>query len=254
MSGRTSPATGGDPPGAEVLVAIDVGTSGARASAFDVHGLPVHEVRRAYPTFLPAVGWAEQDARHWQSAALSALGALVRSMGQRCRVRAIAVTGQCPSVVPLDHRDRPLRPGIIYRDNRATAEAAWMREKFGDDALHRLTGHVPAAFHVVAKILWLRTHEPETFAATRRFVQPADYAALGLTGNATTDWSMAAATALLDLRERRWAADLMSRMELDTAMLPCRRSPVERCGGDPSSPGASPWPGAGHSGRGRGGR
>jgi xylulokinase len=180
----------------------------------------VREVRRTYPTFLPAEGWAEQDARRWQSAALSALGALAQSLGRNGRVRAVAVTGQCPSVVPLDHRDRPLRPGIIYRDNRATAEAAWMREKFGDEELHRLTGHVPAAFHVAAKVLWLRTHEPEIFAATRRFVQPTDYVALGLTGNSTTDWSMAAATALLELRERRWAADLIGRMGLDTATFP----------------------------------
>ena len=220
MSSQASPATASDLPGADVLVAIDVGTSGARASAFDVAGPPVLQVRRSYPTFLPAEGWAEQDARRWQSAALSALGTLARSLGQRYRVCAVAVTGQCPSVVPLDHRDMPLRPGIIYRDNRATAAAAWMREKFGDDTLHRLTGHVPAAFHVAAKVLWLRAHEPDVFAATRRFVQPSDYVALALTGNATTDWSMAAATAVLDLRARRWATDLMEGLGLDTETFP----------------------------------
>lgn len=88
--------------GADVLIAVDVGTSGARASGFDVSGAPLDEVRRSYPTYLPAEGWAEQDARRWQSAALSALGALVRSLGPRAQVRAVAVTGQCPSVVPLD--------------------------------------------------------------------------------------------------------------------------------------------------------
>lgn len=210
----------GDLAGADVLVAIDVGTSGARASAFSLSGASLAEARRPYPTVLPAEGWAEQDGRRWQSAALSALGALARSLGQGRRIRAVAVTGQCPSVVPLDHRDRPLRPGLIYRDNRATAEADQMREQFGDAALHRLTGHVPAAFHVAAKILWLRAHEPAVFAATRRFVQPTDYVALGLTGNLTTDWSMAAATALLDLRARDWAASLMADLGLDTATFP----------------------------------
>jgi xylulokinase len=209
-----------DPPGADVLIAIDIGTSGARASAFDVSGSPLPEVRRSYPTYLPAEGWAEQDARRWQSAALSALAALVRALGRRCQVRAVAVTGQCPSVVPLDARDEPLRAGIIYRDNRATAEAEWMRQHFGDRELHQLTGHVPAAFHVAAKILWLRAHEPGVFAATRRFVQPTDYVALTLTGNATTDWSMAAATALLDLRARRWAEDLLAGLGLDAATFP----------------------------------
>ena len=211
---------GTDQHGADVLIAVDVGTSGARASAFEVSGAPRQEVRRSYPTFLPAEGWAEQDARRWQSAALAALGALVRSLGPRCQVRAVAVTGQCPSVVPLDRRDLPLGPGIIYRDNRATAEADWMRERFGDRELHELTGHVPAAFHVAAKVLWLRAHQPDVFAATRRFVQPADYVALGLTGNATTDWSMAAATALLDLRGRRWAPDLLAGLGLDPAAFP----------------------------------
>jgi len=207
-------------PAAEVLVAVDVGTSGARASAFEVSGAPGPEVRRSYPTFLPAEGWAEQDAGRWRSAALSALGGLVRALGPRDRVRAVAVTGQCPSVVPLDRQDRPLRAGLIYRDNRATAEADRLRERFGDRKLHELTGHVPAAFHVAAKIGWLRAHQPEVFAETRRFVQPTDYVALGLTGNATTDWSMAAATALLDLRARDWAPELLAGLGLDASALP----------------------------------
>jgi xylulokinase len=205
---------------ADMLVAVDVGTSGARASAFAVSGAPGPEVRRSYPTFLPAEGWAEQDARRWRSAALSALGALVNELGSRGRVRAVAVTGQCPSVVPLDRRGRPLRAGLIYRDNRATAEADWLRGRFGDQKLHELTGHVPAAFHVAAKIAWLRAHEPNVFAAARRYVQPTDYVALALTGEATTDWSMAAATALLDLRARRWAPDLLGCLDLDESAFP----------------------------------
>ncbi len=220
MNAYSSPPASAGPRGADALIAIDVGTSGARACAYDVSGVLLHEARRSYPTSLPAEGWAEQDARRWRLAALSALGALARSLGPRCRVHAIAVTGQCPSVVPLDDRDMPLRPGLIYRDNRATAGAAWIRERFGDRKLHSLTGHVPAAFHVAAKIAWIRAHEPGVFAATRRFVQPADYVALALTGNATTDWSLAAATAMLDLRARQWAADLLAALDVDTAMLP----------------------------------
>ena len=220
MNASSRRASAGDRRGADVLIAVDVGTSGARASAFDVSGAPLHEIRRAYPTFLPAEGWAEQDAGRWRSAALSALAGLVRALGPRGHVRAVAVTGQCPSVVPLDRGDRPLRAGIIYRDNRATAEADEIRERFGDRELHDLTGHVPAAFHVAAKVLWLRAHEPGVFASTRRFVQPTDYVALALTGEATTDWSMAAATALLDLRARRWAAGLFAGLGLDPATFP----------------------------------
>jgi xylulokinase len=201
-----------------VLVAIDVGTSGARASAFTTDGAELAEVRRSYPTALPGEGRAEQDAGRWQTAALSALTALVKDL--RHDVKAIGLTGQCPSVVPLDHRQKPLRPGIIYRDNRATAEAAQIRERFGDQHLHQLTGHLPAAFHVAAKICWIRAHEPDVFKATRLFAQPSDYVGLALTGEPGTDWSVAAATALLDLRERRWATELLDGLDLDPKTLP----------------------------------
>ena len=212
-----------------VLVAIDLGTSGARASAFDVDGTPRAEVRRPYPTELPGEGLAEQDANRWRSAALSALKALVSEL--RPPVAAIGLTGQCPSVVPLDDKDRPLRPGLIYRDNRAAAEAEHIRARFGDRHLHALTGHLPAAFHVAAKIMWIRAHEPEVFAATRLFCQPSDYVGLALTGQVGTDWSTAAATALLDLRERRWATELLTGLDLDPRLLPPLRPPWAVIGG-----------------------
>src|SRR4029077_14244278 len=76
------------------------------------------------------------------------------------------------------------------------------------------------AFHVAAKILWIRAHEPEVFKATRLWAQPSDYVGLALTGEPGTDWSVAAATALLDLRERNWAAELITALDLDPEPLP----------------------------------
>jgi len=65
----------------EVLVAVDVGTSGARAAAFDLSGRPAGLLRRRFATSIPRDGWAEQDAASWRSAALSALGGLIRALG-----------------------------------------------------------------------------------------------------------------------------------------------------------------------------
>jgi xylulokinase len=204
----------------EVLVSVDVGTSGARATAYDTAGAMLLEIRRPYPTITPRDGWAEQDANRWRSSSLSALTALVKQLGSRDNIRAIGLTGQCPSVVPIDGRSTPLRMGLIYRDNRAVAEADSLCETFGVERLHRLTGHVPAAFHVAAKILWIRGHEPEVFSAARLFLQPTELLALTLTGDAVTDWSMAAASALLDLRARRWAPELVDAVGLDMTRLP----------------------------------
>jgi xylulokinase len=205
---------------ADALLSVDVGTSGARATAYDTAGAMLLEVRRPYPTYTPRDGWAEQDASRWRSCALSALGLLIGQLAGRCTIHAIGLTGQCPSVVPIDGHGTPLRPGLIYRDNRAVAEAESLCNAFGAEALHTLTGHVPAAFHVAAKILWIRAHEPDVFRATQLFLQPTEFLALTLTGEAVTDWTMAAASALLHLRERRWAPELVAAVGLDLAQLP----------------------------------
>lgn len=231
----------------EVLLAIDVGTSGARALAFDLDGHLLLEVRRGYPIITPAPGWAEQDAALWRSAALGALGEAIRRLngdgatdagraagargGARggasgnVRILAIGLTGQCPSVVPVDRNGVPLGPGLMYRDNRATAEAAEIRERFGDERVHLLTGHLPAAFHIAPKMMWLRLHRPEMWARDPLFLQPRDLAAQALTGVAATDGTHAAATLLYDLRAGEWSTEMLAALAIDPAALPpIRRS------------------------------
>ncbi len=207
-------------PRGDVLVSIDVGTSGARASVFDLEGHRLLEVRRPYATAAPAEGWAEQDAHGWRSGALSAVRGAVAALATGARVRAIGLTGQCPSFVGVDARGEPTGPGLIYRDNRATVEADEIRERFGDAAIHARTGHLPAAFHVGAKVLWLRRHRPAEFAATRRFLQPRDLVVRALTGIETTDGTHACATLFVDIRTREWAPDLLAAWDLDPALFP----------------------------------
>lgn len=214
--------------GEGVLLAIDVGTSGARAVAFDLDGRRLVEVRRGYPIDSPRPGWAEQDARLWRSAALAALGGALRQLAaveagaakSGLRVRAIGLTGQCPSVVPVDRDGEPLGPGMMYRDNRATAEAAELRERFGDERIHALTGHLPAAFHIAPKIMWLRRHRPEIWNRDPLFLQPRDVAALALAGAVATDGTHAAATLLYDLRARRWSAEMLAALEIEPRSMP----------------------------------
>jgi sugar (pentulose or hexulose) kinase len=227
----------------EVLIAIDVGTSGARAVAFDLDGRRLVEVRRGYPIETPQPGWAEQDARLWREAALGALGGAIRRLrvegsghpgsggvGGRPRVLAIGLTGQCPSVVPVDRAGTPLGPGMMYRDNRATAEAAELRERFGDARIHALTGHLPAAFHVAPKLMWLRRHRPDVWARDPLFLQPRDLAVMALTGIAATDGTHAAATLLYDLRAGRWSSRMLADLDIYPAALPPIRRSDEAVG------------------------
>jgi xylulokinase len=207
--------------GGELFVAVDVGTTGARASAVDLAGTLRHESRRPYPTEFPRDGWAEQDPRDWRGAALAALAGLVAELGDEAgAIRALGLTGQCPTVAPFDRAREPVFAGLLYRDNRAWAEAERMRAAIGEAAIHAVTGHVPTAFHVGPKILWLREHAPDAFAATDCFLQPRDVVLHALTGVTAADETHANSTLFFDLRRRAWDAALLDAFAVEEALLP----------------------------------
>jgi sugar (pentulose or hexulose) kinase len=215
------PATrsGESGPGA-LLAAIDVGTTGARAMAIDLDARVVAEVRRPYPTRSPRPGWAEQDARDWSEHAVDALRGLATRVRRPERIAGIGLTGQSPTVVPVDARGRPVGPGMMYRDNRAVEEAREMRRRIGERRMHRRCGHTAEAFHIGPKVLWLRRHEPEVFGRTVRFLQPRDVVVRRLSGREATDESHADATLFFDLRARAWAPDLFDAFDLDPSLFP----------------------------------
>jgi xylulokinase len=206
--------------GGPLLAAVDVGTTGARAAAIDLSGTLVAEARRPYRTRAPQAGWAEQDAADWGEHAVAALAALRARLPHPERVAGIGLTGQCPTVAPIGADGRPVGPGMLYRDNRAVAEAREMRDAIGPEAMHARTGHVAEAFHIGPKVLWLRRHRPDVYAATRWFLQPRDVVLRRLTGRVATDETHADATLFFDLRGRRWADDLLARFGVEPGLFP----------------------------------
>ncbi len=201
-----------------LFAAIEVGTTGARAIAIDLDGVRVAEVRRPYPTNVSNPGWAEQDALDWSEHAVQALQRLPERVKRR--VAGLGLTGQSPSVAPVNRRGRPVGPGLIYRDNRAFVEAAEMRQRVGAEAYHDITGHTPEAFHVGPKVLWLRQHAPKIFGATYKFLQPRDVVLHRLTGQFLTDESHANCTLFFDITARQWSSDLFGQFELDAGLFP----------------------------------
>jgi len=202
------------------MAAVDAGTTGARAIAYDLAGHVVAEVRRPYPTRSPRPGWAEQDAEDWGDGAVTALRGLAARTRSAGQIRAIGLTGQCPTMVVADERGRPLRAGMLYKDNRAVTEAHEMRDRVGDEVMHERTGHLPEAFHVGPKLLWIRRHEPDVFARTRLVLQPRDVVLHRLTGVAATDETHANATMLYNLRQRAWDEDLADTFGIDLGLFP----------------------------------
>jgi xylulokinase len=77
-------------------------------------------------------------------------------------------------LVVLDDRDRVLRPAILWNDQRTSAECAEIEERVGLARLIQLTGNRALTGFTAPKLLWLRNHEPETFARIAHILLPKD--------------------------------------------------------------------------------
>lgn len=199
----------------------DLGTSANKASLFDETGALLASHSESYPVSYPQPGWAEQDAENWWRAVCAATRALLAQTGVAAHdIAAISFSGQMMGVVALDGMRRPLRSAIIWADQRATDEAKFIAERCGEETVYRRTGHRISPAYTAAKMLWIKRHQPDVFAATRHFVMAKDYIAMRLTDQVVTDYSDASGSNLFDLKAQTWCADFLDAIELDAGRLP----------------------------------
>jgi len=196
------------------LVGLDVGTTGVKALALSPEGNVLARVEESYELSTPHPGWAEQDPEDWWRAAERALAALG---GQPA---AIGLSGQMHGLVALDDRDRVLRPAILWNDQRTEAECVEIEERVGLARLIQLTGNRALTGFTAPKLLWLRRHEPTTYAQVAHVLLPKDYVRLRLTGEHAIDVADASGTLLFDVARRRWSQEMLEALELDAAWLP----------------------------------
>ena len=196
------------------LVGLDVGTTGVKALALSPEGDVLARAEETYELSTPRPGWAEQDPEDWWQAAERALA------GLGGRPTAIGLSGQMHGLVVLDDLDRVLRPAILWNDQRTGAECAEIEERVGLARLIQLTGNRALTGFTAPKLLWLRRHEPTTYARIAHVLLPKDYVRLRLTGEHAIDVADASGTLLFDVAGRRWSREMLEALELDPAWLP----------------------------------
>ena len=170
-----------------VVLAIDLGTEGARVGAFTVDGEPLGSVHRGYRTSYPRPGWAEQDPDDWWAAVCDATRTLLAT--PRCLgagpVVALACATTASTVAVLDEAGRPLRPAILWMDSRAWVQAAATAALLAEHPVLAWSGGSDAAEWLLPKAVWVHEHEPEVFDRAARVVEAIDYLTFRLTGTWT---------------------------------------------------------------------
>lgn len=205
-----------------MLLGIDVGTGGTRALLIDETGAVLASaVHEHQPFASPQIGWAEQDPADWWAACQYAVRAVLKKTSiPASEIACIGLTGQMHGAVLLDRDDRPLRPALIWCDQRTAEECRYLNRTIGPERLVELTSNPALTNFTLTKLLWVRTNEPEIWKHFHSFLLPKDYIRLCLTGERAIDVADASGTLLLDVRHRRWSQQILDAVGLDPGCLP----------------------------------
>lgn len=203
-----------------LLLGIDVGTSGLKAVLLDESGRSIGETTAAYEVRSPQPGWSEQDPDDWWEALRLALAELWGRGVDPASIAGIGLTGQMHSLTVLDSAGEVLCPSLLWSDQRTGAECLEITDRIGAANLLERTGNVALAGFTAPKILWIRRHWPDVYSRAAHLLVTKDFIRYRLTGDAVSEMSDASGTLLLNVRERRWADDIIDELGIARNLLP----------------------------------
>jgi xylulokinase len=202
-----------------VYLGLDLGTSALKALLLDADQRVVAVVSEPLAIRRPQPLWSEQDPDQWWTALDHALLRL-RELhpAPMAAVRALGLAGQMHGAVLLGADDRVLRPAILWNDGRSAAQCDELSAAL--PALAAIAGNLAMPGFTAPKLLWVRAHEREVFAATAKVLLPKDWLRLRLSGEHATDCSDASGTLWLDVGRRCWSEELLAVCGLGVEHMP----------------------------------
>jgi sugar (pentulose or hexulose) kinase len=167
------------------ILSIDVGTQSIRALLFDLRGNLGHKVRIPIePYFSKNPGWAEQDPEYfWDNLCRACQQMWQEAPNSRDTVAGVALTTQRGTVVNVDERGNPLRPAILWLDQRRTEGLDPIGGLWG--LAFAVSGMADTAAYLQAETEanWLQMHQPEIWDQTHKYLFLSGYLTLRLVGD-----------------------------------------------------------------------
>ena len=200
------------------LMGIDIGTSGCKAVVFDTDWQVVCRAYREYSVSFVEGNLLDFDAE----TVFDGMCEVIREANRTSPmpVAAFAVSAIGDVIVPVGDDEISVRPSIIDFDPRGDEEIANFCEAFGRERFFNINGMPPLYIGSLAKILWIRDHEPENYAKVKRWATYEDLMISKLGLPPTVSWSEASRTMLFDIRKRDWSDEILSAVPMSRDMLP----------------------------------
>jgi xylulokinase len=204
----------------DYVLGIDVGTTGTKSGLFSSNGNLVDMEYMPYPIRYPKEGWAEQNPLDWWEAVLNTVRAVVGRAAAGNAVRALSLSTQGGCLVLLDRNFTPVRPAVSWMDKRAAEVADQLVREIGVRELYHLCGWPVLDSLTFPTIYWFRKKDAHTLQNVQYYASTIDYINQLLTGNFAIDYTNAALTGFLSLKEKDHAARTMNIAGIGTDNLP----------------------------------
>src|SRR5512136_482037 len=202
-----------------LLLGIDSGTQSTKVLVVDARDGKVLASAAQEYGLLPGLppGAKEQHPHTWRDATASAIRrALRQAKAVAAEVKAIGVSGQQHGFVPLDKNGEVIRPAKLWCDTATAAECEQIMQSLGGlKPTIRALGNAVLPGFTASKILWLKKNEPQNYRRLATILLPHDYLNFWLTGEKVMEYGDASGTALLDVKKRRWAAEVLKAIDPD---------------------------------------
>ncbi len=188
-----------------LVLAIDSGTQSTRALAFDMKGNLVAKVKEEQePYRSPKPGWAEQDPEYYWNKLCTACAKLLDQVPADA-IQALALTTQRNTVICLDDRHEPIRPAIVWLDQRRT------RRKRDVGLLWNMAFSLVgmrstlAYFTSESEANWLEVNEPDLWKRTNKFLFLSGFLLHRLTGSFVDSVGSQVGFVPFDYKKLSWA-------------------------------------------------
>ncbi|QQK75720.1 hypothetical protein HUG15_09175 [Salicibibacter cibarius] len=213
----------------EYIATFDIGTSSVKGVLVGRDGSLHYPEMRPVHTDYRDVGRVEQDPEQWWEKVCHIAFSWWKNGINPQHVNAIVMSGQMQDCIPIDADGQPVRPAILYSDNRAEEQAEYIAQDTHDLSLK--TGNHFDGTMVFPKIKWLQEKEREVYDRTATIcVSAKDYVIFQLTKKPVVDSVTGATTGMMDLRRKEWISKWMEEQGLDAQKLPPLVDPSAKVG------------------------
>ncbi len=201
------------------LLAIDIGTTSAKALAVLPTGKVLSTIQQFYPTYYPQPDFAEQDPEVISKAVNELVIQTVQTVGPGFQLDAICFSCAMHGLMAVDLAHCPLTPLMIWADTRSKKQASQIKNSETGKSIYRNTGTPIHPMSPLCKLQWLKQEQPELFQSAEKFISVKEYIIHQWTGEYCIDYSLASATGLFDIHELRWSKEALTRVGIDENKL-----------------------------------